>query len=837
MTRGVSARTRSLVSGAVVGVSVGIIAAIAAIVRPQILERTEHSSYDVRARAVMDRAAADHNIVLIDIAEQDIENAETGFDVIWPWPRTLYGGIAEYCKKAGAKAVVFDWLFQDRGIGMNDDEQAAEQFREAGNVVIGLAMTRDEQVNRPLEGRWAARLRRYDDLDDAHAAALRLSAWNVRSWLLPAGGGGGVDLWYGGKASADDMIETWQRVSTKDELASLFEPEAPVAPDPAPPTTPDAAEEPPAPIQPTPRELTEAELATEYTILSVIRKRDGVPVEGSFPGRKGLDPPLAILAAAPARMGNVYQEPEADGIQRRHSPLVEYDRVGYPSLALAAYLVGHPGVVPKVEKQTLVLGDRKVALDGDGRFTIRFFGTYVYKHVSSYDVLRSLVQLDEGTAPAVPPSTFAGKYVIVVATGQALRDLRATPVAVNHLGAEIQANALDNLLNGSFVTRVSGLFDGAISFAICVVISALMIVLWRRIRRPGVALFATAAVTATILGGYFFLAQAVLGHSNYWIAVAAPTIGGIASAFTTLLALSAVERRGKRFVQEALGRYTSTALVRELMEHPEHLSLEWGDRREMSVYFSDIAGFTTISEGLPPEDLVALLNDYLTNMTDLVLEHGGVVDKYIGDAVMAFWGAPLPDPHHARQAIRCALAMRRKCDELRAGWQQRYGHEVFARAGVNSGDAVVGNMGSKHKYNYTVMGDMVNLASRLEGANKAYGTFLMVSEATLKQVGDVVDSRELDRIAVKGKDQSVTVYEILDEKGKTDPELLAAAERFGTGLERYRARDFTGALAVFEAILATREDGPSRTYAERCKDFLEQPPPPDWDGVWRMKEK
>src|SRR5262249_7722680 len=157
--------------------------------------------------------------------------------------------------------------------------------------------------------------------------------------------------------------------------------------------------------------------------------------------------------------------------------------------------------------------------------------------------------------------------------------------------------------------------------------------------------------------------------------------------------------------------------VRELMAHPEYLSLEWGEKRPMSVYFSDIAGFTTISEGLPPERLVALLNDYLTHMTDLVLEHGGVVDKYIGDAVMAFWGAPLPDPDHAKRAVRCALAMRRRCDELRPVWQAQYGTDVRARAGVNSGSAVVGNMGSRHKYNYTVMGDMVNLASRLEGAN------------------------------------------------------------------------------------------------------------------------
>jgi adenylate cyclase len=822
-----SARTRSLVSGAAVGVVVGIAAAVAAIVRPAFLERSEHSSYDVRARAVMDRAAASKDIVLIDIGESDIENAENNFDVIWPWPRSLYGDIATYCKRAGAKAVVFDWLFQDRGLGVADDDRFGEALRAAGNVVIGLALTRDPVVERRREGAWAAKLRAFDTPEEARKTALVLAAWNVRSFLVPAGAG--VELWYGGKASAEDAQRTWQRLAGADDLRDLF------APDPdAPPPEPET------------RELTTAELATEHTILDRIHARDGVPIPGDvdFPRRDGLDPPLAVIADAPARMGNVYQQPEPDGIQRRHAPLVRHGELGYPSLALAAYLVANPGVTPVVDGHTLVLGDRRVALDRQGKFTVRFHGSRVYKHLSAFEVLRSLAMLEEAEADgkpvpetSVPFAELKDKYVIVAAAGQALRDIRPTPVSVHHLGAEIQGNALDNLIAGTFITRASPIVDGVIAFFLCALISALMIVLWRVIRRPGWALIATAAVTAGILGGYFLIAQATLGAAGYWIAVAVPTIGGIASAFSTLLALSAVERRGKRFVQEALGRYTSTALVRELMEHPEHLSLEWGDRREMSVYFSDIAGFTTISEGLSPEDLVALLNDYLTNMTDLVLEHGGVVDKYIGDAVMAFWGAPLPDKDHARNAIRCALAMRRRCDELREGWHRRFGHEVFARAGVNSGEAVVGNMGSKHKYNYTVMGDMVNLASRLEGANKAYGTFLMVSEATYHKVDDIVDGRELDRIAVKGKDKPITVYEVLDEKGKTDPARLAVAREFEVGLGKYRDRDFTGAIAVFEAILKDHADDPSATYLERCKLFLADPPPPAWDGVWRMKEK
>jgi len=831
MPTGLSAKTRSLLSGVGVGMIVGIVAAAFAITRPAVLERPEAATYDQRARAVMNAAHASKDIVLIDIDESDIEDAENNFDVLWPWPRSLYGDITTYCKKAGAKAIVFDWLFQDRGgMGVADDEEFANAAKEAGNAVFGLALTKDKLVDRPLEGPYAAKLAAYETRDEAKAVALRLAAWNVRSFVLQRVGK--FELWYGGKKTQEDVEKTWKRLSSADDLKSLFEPEAPASEG---GEGGDGQEAPPAePKPPQIVKLDQNELSQELTVVSIIRDRDGIPLAGQFPRREGLDPPLAVIAAAPARLGNVYQNPEADGIMRRHAPLVLNGNVAYPSLSLAAYLVGHPNVTPKVQGHTLELGDRKIQLDDDGQITMHFHGANVYQHLSAYEVLRSSVMIDEGTKPSVPFEQLKDKYVIVSATGQALRDLRATPISTRHLGAEVQATALDNMLRGDVIRRTPAWVDGAIAFFVCVVISLLMIVLWRVIRKPGLALIATAVVTTGVLVGYYFIARAALGSANLWVAYAAPSIGGGVSAFATLLALSAVERSGKRFVQEALGRYTSTELVRQLMEHPEYLSLEWGESREMSVYFSDIQGFTTISEGLKPEVLVALLNDYLTTMTDLVLSHGGVVDKYIGDAIMAFWGAPLPAADHAERATRCAIAMRKKCDELRAGWHQKFGHEVFARAGVNSGSAVVGNMGSKHKYNYTVMGDMVNLASRLEGANKAYDTFLMVSESTVERFGGKFDVRELDRIAVKGKDKPVTVYEVLDEKGKTDPAWVARARTFEEGLALYRAKDFAAARKVFEA---NEVDPPSVIYAERCTLFEAEPPAADWDGVWRMKEK
>jgi adenylate cyclase len=851
-------RIERLIYGAAVGVAMGILAAIAAIVRPEIMERGEFWTYDVRARNAARPAEASKDVVILEITEQDIEDAENAYGVTWPWPRAMFGYLATYTRRAGSRAIVYDWLFQDRGqYSVSDAEEFAAAMREAGNAVIGLALTRTPQVERKTEGPWVAPLADYASEAEAHPVALQLLAWNTRSYLVPRLTTG-FTLYYGGKKSADDVKMTWQRLVSAEELASLFTPE---------PTDENPE---PAPNEPTPIELPEADLAREVTIQSVIAARDGLALEPKglhLSERKGMDPPLAPIAAAPARSGNVYQDFEADGIMRRHTPMVVHDGRVYPSLALAAYLVAHPDVTPALAGRTLVLGDRRVPLDAEGKVGIRFHGAMIYPHLRAYEVLRSLALLEEKEAAIrdeligdgmaedkaaaearrlaeanavlpVPLADLKGKYVFVSASGQALRDIRVTPVSKVQEGAEVQATALDNLEQGHFITRVSTATDAAIAFLLCLFTSVGMVFLWSAMPRGSLALLATSGATFLILVGFWLAADAIFSSSGVWLGVATPALGASLSAFAALLVTSASERRGRRFVQEALGRYTSRELVKELMAHPEYLSLEWGESRPMSVYFSDIAGFTTISEGLPPERLVALLNDYLTSMTDIVLEHGGVVDKYIGDAVMAFWGAPLPDKEHARKAVRCALAMRRRCDELRPVWKEQYGTEVRARAGVNSGLAVVGNMGSKHKYNYTVMGDMVNLASRLEGANKPYGTYLMISEFCYDEVKDIVDVRELDLLTVKGKEQPVRVYEVLEEKGKTPPAVMRSIEHYLRGLARYRERDFAGAITAFEAAVQENPaEKPSVMYIERCRHFLEEPPDEGWNGVWRLEEK
>jgi adenylate cyclase len=816
---------RNLVATLAVGGGIGLVAAVVAFTRPMLFERGELWTYDVRARHAARPAEASKEIVIVDVGEGDIDDVDNNLGLTWPWPRALYGYIDRYAAAGGAKAIAFDFVFQDRGAySINDTEELAAAMRDTKRTIFGLTLTRNQLVSRPAEGKWGAKLADYPSVDDARHAALRLMAWNVRAFVV------GKTVYYGAKATAADVTQAWQRISSADEMKDMF-----LAP---------GADADAAPIAPTPIELTDEVLADEVRGDTIVAGRDALSLSApsgvTFEHRPFLDAPLAILAGAATRLGFVHFENDADGIMRRFTVFVEHDGKLYPALALAMWMVGHPDTPPRFDGNELVLGDRRLAIDDEGKFGIRFFrrGPDPYQHVGAYDVLRSQEQLDAHEQPVIPPETFAGKYVIVAPTATALRDLRVTPVARIHDGADVQANALDNMLSGRAIRRLPPWADALIALLLSTVVALATVACWSNVKSVVAALAAIIALTIAAGAGYVAEANRIFAHHGVWIAVVVPSMGMLLSSFGALLVATSLERRDRRFAQHAWGLFTSDELVEMFMRHPELLSPGYGQRSEISVYFSDIAGFTSFSEVLPPERMVRLLNDYLTQMTEIVLAHGGIVDKYIGDAIMAFWGAPIATPDHARLAVKAALAMRRREAELRPKWQAEYGTLLTARAGVNSGSAVVGNMGSKHKIAYTAMGDMVNLASRLEGANKAYGTSLMISESTYARVKDEIEVRELDRLAVKGKAQPVVVYEVLCEAGRLDERTAETRRRYDKALVLYREQKFVEAKDAFRAVHDhDPSDGPSQTYLERCEWFIAHPPGADWDGVWHMKEK
>jgi adenylate cyclase len=294
--------------------------------------------------------------------------------------------------------------------------------------------------------------------------------------------------------------------------------------------------------------------------------------------------------------------------------------------------------------------------------------------------------------------------------------------------------------------------------------------------------------------------------------------------------------RQRRELRHALGLYLAPAVARLVSERPDMLQLG-GDKRDLTVFFCDIRGFSKIAEQLEPGQLVELLHVYLGSMTDVIFNYDGTLDKYIGDAIMAFWGAPLAQADHAERACAAALEMVRCLRDLEAEWERRRWPTLAMGIGINSGEMVVGNMGSARRLSYTVAGDNVNIASRLEGLTKVYGSRIIASENTIELVSRTVVSRELDIVRVQGRAAPVRIFEILGPASE-EARWTSLRATFSAGLFAYRARLWDEGLAAFGAILKERpNDAPAHLFAERCRVFQQEPPPPDWDGVTAFDRK
>ena len=358
--------------------------------------------------------------------------------------------------------------------------------------------------------------------------------------------------------------------------------------------------------------------------------------------------------------------------------------------------------------------------------------------------------------------------------------------------------------------------------------------------------FAALAATAALTFGPVSAAAATIGLAVAWIAGATlafrhalalpliePVTAGVAALLATIGYRFVIADKGKRLLRQSFGLYLAPAVIEKMLSSNRPPALG-GEMRNVTVYFSDIADFSSIAEKIAPAELVAAMNEYLSAMTDVIEAHGGFVDKYFGDAIVAVFGAPLDDPDHATHAVHTALRCAASLGTLERV-NAAFGSTVRQRIGLNSGEALVGNIGSRRRFNYTVMGDMVNLASRLEGANKLYGTTIVAPEATVALTGGVFVWRELDAIRVKGRSQAVRIFEPLGAAGEVGPDLLARAQAYGEGLTRYRARDFTGAAEQF--ALAAGDDRPSALFLQRARRLAHHPPGADWEPVTAPEEK
>jgi adenylate cyclase len=464
--------------------------------------------------------------------------------------------------------------------------------------------------------------------------------------------------------------------------------------------------------------------------------------------------------------------------------------------------------------------------DPIGRLLINYQGPVrTYQYVSMADVVQK----------NFAPGTFKGKIVLVGASATGIGDLRSTPFGgVDYPGVEIHANVIDNILNRHSLQR--GATQVAWDLAL-IFFFGMPVGVWLAFGRPR-WLWAPLVLLVVFAFGVYD----VFLH-DWWLNFTMPALTLVSNVGLVALYRALVEEKEKRKVRGAFQQYLSAEVIRRLLESPELLEPR---RTEISVMFSDIRGFTTISEKLDAQELAALLNQYLTGMTRIVFDRGGTLDKYIGDAVMAFWGAPIEQSDHAVNACRAAIEMMERLAPLQRQWQAEGKPRVDIGIGLNTGTASVGNMGSSLRYGYTALGDTVNLASRLEGLNKDYGTHILVSQSTFEQVTAAQEGesqfvfRELDLIRVKGKTQPVGLYELVGARGAlaNAADLDEHLAQFARGRALYRERRWADAREQF-ARVAERwpDDGPARVFRERCEGYLVEEPDPDWDGVYTMTHK
>lgn len=290
----------------------------------------------------------------------------------------------------------------------------------------------------------------------------------------------------------------------------------------------------------------------------------------------------------------------------------------------------------------------------------------------------------------------------------------------------------------------------------------------------------------------------------------------------------------KKKIKNAFQQYLMPAVIDELLKNPDKLKLG-GEKKNLAILFSDVRGFTTLSEKLSPEELTSFLNEYLDHMTNIILENRGTVDKYIGDAIMSFWGAPIKDPEHVQLSVKTAVEMMDKMHQLRVDWKKRGLPDIDIGIGINCGDVVVGNMGSHKRFDYTCLGDHVNLASRLEGLNKMYGTHIIVSEFVVEKLEGKFALRELDLVTVKGKKQPVKILEVIGTKA--NKEWKAFLKEYDNGMKLFYSRKFKEAKKAFENALAVKDDYHTKNMIGRCVDYTKTPPPKEWNGVTEIKSK
>ena len=765
----------------------------------------EYRLYDMRVRlfAPLSRPSDDIILILLDQESVDWAQRERGWS--WPWPRAAYGEIVDYMNLGGAASIAFDVLFTEPSIYRNprQDEIIDHALGSLARAQGAMAAGEFREAG-PL---FAEMVQSFQELgareDDASFARSVSNFGRVVHTVVFSTQTGNAQSWPG------------------DLRTPLFE------------------------------LRNFGDLEREYERLNQhVEQRNEIRALFPIPQHR----------AAAGVIGSVTGWPDSDSIFRRNNLFSIFDGVAVPGLSASTLLAAGEGTVLHYnqERSQIEWGDRIIPVDPQGRSILRFHGPLDrYSPYWAWQVLQSSEDYRNGREPILYPEDFAGAYVFFGFYAQGLFDMVSSPISSVYAGVGIQVTMLDNILQQNFI-RQSPRWVDLVLILSAVILVALLALYCHRIS-------ITILGTALLFGGLG--AAALFGYHRYslWLPMAAPLFGVLASFIITAVYNYATEGSKRRFIKAAFSQYLSPEVIEQIIEDPSKLNLG-GEIREMTTIFTDIQRFSSITEALQqeyddqgPKVLVDLLNLYLTEMSDIVLANGGTIDKYVGDAIIAFFGAPVWTPDHAVRACRSALLMKkRELDlleaimdeqgEFRAPLQKLIDTDVirprrplFSRLGINTGLMVVGNMGTPNKMNYTIMGNAVNLSARLEGVNKQYHTFgILISEYTRDIIGDEFAVRSLSRVRVVGIDEPLRLYELLETKEETSEELRSMIQTWEKAFIAYEAKNFLEAKNMFAMIYQkNEEDQVAQLYAERCAEYLASPPGPEkWnDGIDNLTEK
>lgn len=566
------------------------------------------------------------------------------------------------------------------------------------------------------------------------------------------------------------------------------------------------------------------------------------------------------------RVGLVNAREDVDGILRRYMPFAydETQGVRIPTFSFAVlnvFLHHEPDFSAEVSEDAFYYAGRIIPKYDPTSFLINYHGpSGTFRRIKFADVLDDSTfttteeasmgeetnTFDDPDYGYISDRTFKDKIVLVGSTMPEDKDLFSVPIAEGRqegdnrmYGVEIHANVIQNVLDRNFIVPqpswITALVVFGVSLFTFVLTSGLKLI---KTRFSTLMELLGIAILLSIMFLIFWSAVMLFEQQHYLTEMMSPFLAVISCYIGSTVYSYITERKQKVLIKNMFSRYVNPTVVDELVAHPEKLRLG-GERRNLTVFFSDIEQFTGISEKMQPEELVLILNEYLTAMTEIIIEHNGTLDKYEGDAIVAFWGAPIPQPDHALRACKTAIAMQERLSDMRNRWKGEGKPLLNVRIGINSGEMIVGNMGGRDRFDYTVIGDSVNLGARLEGANKQYRTNLMISQSTYDLVRDHVVVRELDMLVVAGKTEPMRVYELLAmTQGALRADRVAFLEHYASGLRLYRHREWNEALQQFQrALKLSPEDYPTQMYIERTHIYHSSPPPDDWNGNFIMRTK